>query len=273
MLEGAHAKLVFKPSAMSEAVPAPEVVPIPDPIAEAWAKLPVVELNPSLLKRNLVITAERNDPAHAAFDVLRTKLVQALADRGWRRVGVTSPTKGCGKSFVSANLAITLSRYEKFRTVLLDLDLRLSGLSRMLGVRNSGTMADLLRGLVPVDQFLHRLDPNYLRIGASLALGLNDRPEPFAAELFQHASTREVLTQLDALLQPRMVLMDLPPALAQDDVLALKPHLDCVLMVAGGGITTARELREASRRLGEELPILGVVLNKAEGEVLKDYTY
>jgi protein-tyrosine kinase len=273
MLESARAKLTLKSTPASEAAPSLESPPAPDPVSEAWGRLPSISLNPSTLKRNLVITASRSDPAHAAFDVLRTKLVQAMAERGWRRVGVTSPTKGCGKSFVAANLAITLSRYEKCRTILLDMDLRLSGLTRTLGVRNPGVMADLLRGLVPAEEFLHRVESSHLMLGPSLAVGLNGQPEPFAAEIFQQSGTFEVLRQMDALLAPQLVLLDLPPALAQDDVLTLKPHLDCILMVAGGGITTASELREASRRIGEDLPILGVVLNRAEGQVLKHYTY
>jgi Mrp family chromosome partitioning ATPase len=78
---------------------------------------------------------------------------------------------------------------------------------------------------------------------------------------------------MEARLSPHVVLFDLPPVLAQDDVLALKPHLDCILMVAGGGVTTQRDLREAGQRLGEDLPILGVVLNMAEGEEILDYHY
>ena len=71
---------------------------------------------------------------------------------------------------------------------------------------------------------------------------------------------------MEEALEPEVILFDLPPALAQDDVIAFRPHFDCVLMVVGGGITTAEEVREATRRIGEDKPILGVVLNKAEIE-------
>lgn len=235
-----------------------------DPVAEAWSRLRPITLDPSLLADRRIITAERSHAAHGIFDVLRTKIVQALAERGWRRVGVTSPTRGCGRSFLAANLAITMSRYENHRTVLLDLDLRQSSLARLLGVPDPGSMGDFLRGLVPPEEFFRGVAPNPLRVGSSLAIGFNGKSEPFAAELFFEACTRDALARLDAALAPHVVLIDLPPVLAQDDVLTMKPHLDCVLMVAGGGMTTSRDLREASRRLGEDLPILGVVLNKAE---------
>ncbi|TNC50401.1 CpsD/CapB family tyrosine-protein kinase [Rubellimicrobium rubrum] len=253
--------------------------PIPQPqhaidtVADTWDSLRLLPVAPAVLERNLVITAGRRNPAHGAFDVLRTKLVQAMAERGWRRLGITSPTKGCGKSFVAVNLAVTLSRYDSYRTVLLDMDLRLSSLAHKLGIPNPGLMADFLTGQVAANDFFYRVGPNPLRIGPSLAIGLNGRPEPFAAELFYDSKTAEALKRMEAMLAPQMVLFDLPPALAQDDVLSLKPHLDCILMVAGGGITTTRDLQAASRRLGDDLPLLGVVLNKAEGNVIMDYTY
>lgn len=246
---------------------------VSDPISETWANLPAIKLDTAILDKNLVVTASRTDPAHATFDVLRTKLLHVLTDRKWHRVGITSPTKGCGKSFLSLNLAISLARYENCRTVLMDMDLRIPKIARMMGARNPGAMGDFLRGRTPLEAFFRRATPNLLRSGPSLAIGLNDLQEPFAAELFHEPATRLALARVDEALAPRVVLLDLPPALAQDDVLALKPHLDCVLIVAGGGTTTARELRETSRRLGEDLPIVGVVLNKAEGQGTLDYTY
>lgn len=263
------------PSAASpSAPPLPEGGPGPagEP-ASGWDRLRPYEPDPRRLERNLIVTAHRKDPAHAAFDVLRTKTVAALRERGWRRVGITSPTAGCGKSFTALNLAVTLSRYESHRTVLLDLDLRLPVLARRLGVSDPGAIGDMLRGLVAPEAHLLRVAPNPLQIGPSLALGLNGRPEGFAAELFHDRRTAEALARLERALAPDILLCDLPPVLAQDDVIALRPLLDCVILVAAGGMTTPRDLKETAHRLGDDLPILGVVLNRAEGEGVRDYKY
>lgn len=242
-----------------------------DDVAAAWAALRTVALDPGQLDRNLVITANRSDPAHISFDVLRAKIVQPLAERGWKRVGITSPSRGCGKSFVAANLAISLSRYKAFRTILMDMDLRLPTVGRTLGLTDLVSMGEFLRGHVGVEDFIRRVGPNPLNIGPSLALGLNGRGEPFAAELFHEAITAESLARLDAALAADIMLFDLPPVLAVDDVIAVKPHVDCLLVVAAAGLTTPRELREMSLRLGDDTPILGVVLNKGEGEDLSSY--
>ena len=250
-----------------------EAEPISELIERIWSSLPVLDLKARDLDRNRIVTAARHDPAHAAFDVLRARLVEALARKKWRRVGITSPTKGCGKSFTAVNLAVALSRLEDCRTELLDLDMRHPGLARTLGVRAETAMADLLRNRVPMQAVLRRVESKAPGIGRSLAVGLGNRTEPFAAEILAQRGTSEAILRIEAMLDPRIVLLDLPPALAQDDVIAMKPNLDCVLLVVGGGKTTSRDLQETTRRLGEDLPVLGVVLNQGQGRDVTGYTY
>lgn len=242
-------------------------------ITEVWNNLMTIPVDAATLERNLVITAARTDPAHAAFDVLRARLVQALADNGWNRVGITSPTRDCGKTFTAVNLAITLSRYENFRTVLLDMDLHNPSVGKVLGTTISASLGDFLRGELSTAAYLRKMGRNGLNIGENLAIGLNSRVEPFASELFQKPSSAEALARMEQELAPDVVLLDLPPALAQDDVIALRPQFDCILMVVGGGTTTAQQVREVIRRIGDDKPIVGVVLNKAEGEGVGTYSY
>lgn len=275
---GPATEAATRPVPAGDAPPGPPAAPAAPAdrlprVRDPWAGLRTIVADPDLMDRNLVITALRSDPAHGAFDVLRTRMVQAMADHRWRRVAITSPTKGCGKSFTAINLAVALSRYEQQKTVLLDLDLRAPALARLVGVRDAGSIGDMLRGLVPPESHLRRFAPNSMHIGPTLALGLNDRVEPFAAELFQDRAAAEALAGLQERFAPDIMLFDLPPALAQDDVIALRPLYDCVLMVIGGGSTTARELREATRRIGEDKPVLGIVLNKAGGMGLTEYSY
>ncbi len=245
--------------------------PLPLAVRDSWPFLPVSHIDPDMLDRNLVITARRRDPAHAAFDVLRGRMMQALTDHRWSRVGITSPTRGCGKSFTAINLAIALSRFEGWRTILLEMDLRHPSLASILDVQNPPNAADFLRGEIGPGAYLRKLSTRDNGIGDNLAIGLNGRAEAFPAELLQRPETAEALAGMTAEMRPNLLLYDLPPALAQDDVLAMRRHLDCVLVVVGGGITHAADLREMVRRLGDDLPILGVVLNN--GEPVQPYGY
>ncbi|MDF1802038.1 CpsD/CapB family tyrosine-protein kinase [Thalassovita sp.] len=239
----------------------------------AWDQLPTIPVDERLMDENLIITATRHDPAHATFDVLRTRLVQTLSEKGWRRVAITSPTSNCGKSFVATNLAITLSRYDNCRTVLMDMDMRAPSLAGLLGVEDAGSMGAYLRGERDLKDQFRRFGPNHLKIGNTLAIGLNDKIEPYAAELLQQANTRDRIEDMEAQLSPDIVLYDLPPALVQDDVIAFRNMFDGVLIVAGGGQTKSSEITEVMHRLGEETPLLGVILNRAEGAPHEEYGY
>lgn len=247
--------------------------PVRQPQQNPWDSLPLIPVNEHLMDENLIITAKRHDPAHASFDVLRTRLVQTLADKGWSRVAITSPTKGCGKSFVAINLAIALSRYESHRTVLMDMDLRDPSLATLLGVDDPGSMGAFLHGDRPLTQHFHRFGANSLKIGQRLAIAMNDTPETYAAEILAEPQTHERLREMEHALKPDIVLYDLLPALAHDDVIAFREMFDGVLIVAGGGDTTASEIREVMRRLGDNIPLLGVVLNKADDAPVDEYAY
>ena len=242
--------------------------------AEAvWAQLDRFELDPKRLAKNSIVTALRRDPAHTRFDILRTRMLQALAENGWKRIAITSPTKDCGKTFTAVNLAISLSRQENCKTVLLDLDMRSPSLHHLFGVSDPGVMSDFLRGEISPERHLQGFAPNSISAGSHVAVGFNGLVEPYAAELLQDPATEAVLKDIETQLEPDVMLFDLPPALLNDDVLAMRPHFDALLLVAGGGLTRANDIKETERRLGENVPLLGVVLNKAEQEESSDYSY
>ena len=243
------------------------------PSGDLWNRLPTLPMSAAHLERHRIISATRRDPAHTAFDVLRTRLLQALDEKGWTRVGITSPTKDCGKTFIAANLAMSLSRQEACRTLLLDMDLRAPSLAKVLGAAEPGSMGDFLRGITPPEEHFMRLGDAGLSIGRNIAVGLNGIPEGYASELLQLPDTKDVLTRMHELMRPDVVLYDLPPALFHDDVMAFRPHIDGVLLVIGGGITKASEVKEVERRLGDSTPLLGIVMNKAEGPTVSTYSY
>ena len=215
---------------------------------------------------NRVVTFARHDPAHVAFDLLRTRLLQALKARGWSRVAITSPTKACGKTFVAANLALSLARRPSCRAVLMDLDLRIPSLARVLGLAGLGAdRRTSWRAAARPRRLLRRVAPN-------LAVGAEQR----AVSRFGGADPGAVRPRprsraMRATLQPDVMLYDLPPALACDDVIAFLPQVDGVLLVAAGGMTSADEIRECERLFAGQAPLLGVILNKAEDPAIEPY--
>lgn len=238
-----------------------------------WQSIDRFPLDAQRLADRNVITALRRDPAHTRFDILRTRMLQALAENGWKRVAITSPTKDCGKTFTAANLAISLSRQENCRTVLLDLDMRSPSLHKIFGVSDTGAIGDMLRGKIAPEHHLQGFAQNSMSAGSHVAIGFNGIVEPYAAELLQDPSTKEALHEIETQFEPDVMLFDLPPALLNDDVIAMRPHVDALLIVAAGGMTKANDIKETERRLGDNIPLLGVVLNKAEQTETGDYSY
>lgn len=236
--------------------------------ANAWNSLEQIELDPRQLARNRIVTQDKQDPAHIAFDVLRTRMLGAFEKHGWTRLGITSPHKGCGKTFVAANLALSLARQANSCTILMDMDLRNPSVAKVLGLKkmNPEPARWFLSGQVPPKSFLRRY-------GANLALGLSSGQLRDSAELILEPSTARALDAMHAELMPDVVIYDLPPLLSCDDALGFLPQLDAVLLIIGGGITKPGDVTECERLLQDQCPILGVLLNKAEGADLKQYQY
>jgi protein-tyrosine kinase len=234
--------------------------------SRVWESISPITLDAERLAGNGLFTQSSTNPAVTAFDMLRTRLLQALNDRGWRRLAVTSPTHGCGKSFVAANLALSLARLSATRTVLVDLELRRPHLADIFGVKDVAPLAEFLSGDQP-------LESHFRRFGRNLALGLNGAPVPDAATLLQDPDTTAALDAMTAQLQPDAVIYDLPPALVSDDVIAMIPHIDAVLLVVDGTRSSPTDIKATERLFDGRVPLMGVVLNKAQDRGLGRHAY
>ncbi|MGQ0566764.1 MAG: CpsD/CapB family tyrosine-protein kinase [Gemmobacter sp.] len=234
--------------------------------ARVWESLPPVSLDAGWLTGNGLFPNSSTDPAPGAFDILRTRIMLAFQENGWRRIAVTSPTHGCGKSTVAANLALSLARRPGSRTVLMDLELRRPGLAALLGVPEPGLLRDFLTGTQP-------LETHFQRVGRTLALALNGTPVPDAAELLQAPDTTGALVAMMEQLDPEVVVYDLPPVLVSDDVIGFAPQVDAVLLVADGTQTTADEVKACERLFEGRVLLLGVVLNRAQDVRTARYRY
>ncbi len=189
-----------------------------------------------------------------------------MAKHGWTRLAVTSPTHGCGKSFVAANLALSLARLPSCRTVLMDLELRAPQLAALFGRKDAAPLIEFLMGEQP-------LEGHFRRLGRNLALALNGEPVLHAAELIQDPEFARALTALDELLQPDILLLDTPPALGSDDVIALAGRAQAVLLVTDGTQSSPEDIAATERLFEGRLPLLGVVLNRAQDRGLSRFGY
>lgn len=223
--------------------------------APAWDALPSVDVPPAQLSRARVVAARKTDPASVAVDLLRTRVLTTMRRHGWRRVGVSSPAPGCGKSFTALNLAYSMARNAQLRVALLELDLRRPSLASLLGLTDGGCATRFLHGDGPLEDAFVRIAPN-------LAVAAARRNVGDSAELLQSATTAEAVRAIGERLAPDVLIMDLPPVLTGDDTLSALPLLDALLLVAAAGATTAAQIQECERLIEGGTAFLGVVLNK-----------
>src|SRR5262249_52416000 len=66
-----------------------------------------VKLNWTHLEQRRIVAHNVVDPRSKAFDMLRTQVLQAMDQKNWQFLAVTSPTEGCGKTVTAINLALS----------------------------------------------------------------------------------------------------------------------------------------------------------------------
>lgn len=233
---------------------APRHVPNESRDENLWLSPPEINIEPRLISRKRLMSYS-GGPDATPYDMLRTKMLQQILTNGWRRVALTSPYSGCGKSTTAANLAFSLGRQEDLRTIVIDFDMRRRGLAEILKQSGNYSMADVIQGKVPFHE-------HALRHGNNVIFGLNYTPTRNPAEILQSRRTIEMLEQLEAEYKPDIILFDTPPLMASDDSHGFLRNVDCALLLAAAEETSIDHIDVAERQLAELTNVMGIVLNK-----------
>lgn len=250
--------------AASSSTSAPSALDADHQIEVSYTHTEVVELDPVHLEQRRVVAFNKANPNNWAFDVLRTQVLQKMDEKGWRTLAITSPTQESGKTVLAINLAMSMAHHTQRTAVLVDFDLRRPRVASYLGIQKTPSLNEVFSGEAELPDAL--VNPNLPRL---VVLPTN-RPVPKAAELLSSKKIAHMIRDLRERYQDRIVIFDLPPMMAGDDVMAVLPNIDCVLMVVGNGNSTRREIEESMRHVPADR-LLGVVLNKAEAATRQGY--
>lgn len=220
-----------------------------------------VSLNRAVLEENHVLPHVTDPGALRAYKILRTRILRRLEANQWHSFAVTGATAGEGKTLTAINLAMALAQDSSTWVFLVDLDLQRPKVADYLGMNNSlgqRGLTDFLLGDATFEQITYSL-PAMER----LALVPNFQAVANASELLTSPRMDELVQALEAETPRRVVIFDMPPVLAADDVLAFSPQVDGLLLVVAEGVTSRDALRGAKQVL-QEMNLLGVVLNRSE---------
>ncbi len=200
-----------------------------------------------------------------AFRTLRTAL--ALTHPDSRRIVISSPEPGDGKTTILANLAVAFAQSDK-KTLIIDADLRRPGLTNMMNMRGTYGLSEILR-----------LDGDIVSLAAAhvRASGLNgldilpSGPRPSnPAELLGSPRFSQLLAWAETIYD--QILIDSPPALATSDAALTGRLVDGVILV----VQPAKNRRRLVLRLVENLhllkiSVLGVVINRVGSDRERGY--
>jgi protein-tyrosine kinase len=210
------------------------------------------------LKRPILTPEDETSTTHGAFEAyraLRTKLVRFQSSEGIRSVVVTSAEAGEGKTVSVLNLALCLTQLPSQRVLLIDGDLRTSGLSHLTGALEPPGLAEVLAGEASFEAAPIATNARNLYV-----VGAGEAKRP-AGDLFAGPRLQNFIGWCNEVFS--MVLVDCPPMLGLADFDIASTACDAVLIV----VRAHKTKREILTNLGPKLQgkkFLGVLLNGQE---------
>jgi polysaccharide biosynthesis transport protein len=195
---------------------------------------------------------------------LRSSISFTAVDAPLTTLAITSARAAEGKSTTAINLALAMTMDGR-QVILVDADLRRPSLHRLLGLRASPGLTDVLTGQCSPEEALQAVpdpQPRDPRLHGPQLLVLTSGPiPPNPAEMLNTTGMENVIRQLRE--RADMVLFDLPPCLPVTDAQVLGAKLEGVLLVAEMGEARKAEVRRACELLDQaHIRVLGVVFNK-----------
>ncbi|MGA7538158.1 MAG: CpsD/CapB family tyrosine-protein kinase [Steroidobacteraceae bacterium] len=231
----------------------PILAPAPETANERYC---AATLDSEALERNRVLLRVQDVAVSRAYKILRTRVLRRMAANNWYTLGVTGTAAGEGKTITAINLALALAQDPHAWVFLVDLDLQRPRLGAYLGMSYEYGLTDFLAGQAQLEQVVYDIGIK------RLAVVPNASPVETSSEHLRSPRMADFLNALEAQTPRRIVIFDMPPLLASDDVLAFAPRVDSFLLVVSQGFTARRTLANAKEVLSE-LNLLGVVLNRS----------
>ena len=201
-----------------------------------------------------IVGHNRKHAGTERFRLLCHRLRQSAQYRPLRSLLVTSLIPREGKTVVALNVAATLA-FNTPRVVLVDTDMRRSGVRESLGLPPMKGLADCLEGRASLQEALRRIEP--LGIYCLPAGSTDGNP----AELLAGAPLRQCIAELGRAFD--WVVIDSPPLKPFADAHYIANFADGVLLVMRAGCTPRQGVQQALSSLNGA-NFVGAVLNSSD---------
>ena len=195
------------------------------------------------------------------FASLKVEIDGTGTDRPTQVIGVSSPHPGDGKSLISSNLALSLSRDHGRRVIVLDCDLRNPALQSYFGVSLEPGITDYLTNqrLEPYC-YIRRLKQLYLMTAG----GFTHNPVELLSDNRMYGLIDYLRKEFDT------IVLDSPPLQPIADARIVARLVDGILMVIRRGKTPYHAVENAFKIL-DRSKSLGVVFNDVKTHMFHTY--
>jgi capsular exopolysaccharide synthesis family protein len=211
----------------------------------------------------LVLATATIGPVAESIRALRTRILFPASGKIPRTILVTSASPGEGKSFICANLGISLAQGVDNYCLLVDCDLRKPTQHTLFGQGNMTGLSDYLRHRKPIPELLRPSGVDKLSLLLSGPRSVNP------AELLRSAAMSSLVDELAQRYDDRIVLFDSPPLHAASETSVLAQHVDGVVLVVRSGVARREYVKALAETIGRD-KILGIVFNAYRATML-DY--
>lgn len=185
---------------------------------------------------------------------LRSKIFHTKSGTPYKKILVTSSGAGAGKSFVCANLGVSIAQGLDEHALMIDCDLRRSKLGSMFKVPNK-------RGLVDHLQSGEELSGLITKSGMRKLSIIPAGPKPInPAELLGSEKVIKMLDELKNRYDDRFILLDTAPFEYASETAVLAKHVDGVIVVVRWGGESREKIKKMVDALGRD-KIIGIVFN------------
>jgi protein-tyrosine kinase len=230
-----------------------DTAPVPDGNGDESAA-PVFGGFERAIEERVIVSKAMPPVSVEQYRRLAATLHHAQADRGIKRVMITSAVTGEGKSLTATNLALTLSQSYRRRVLLIDADLRRPSLHRIFQVQN---VFGLTEGLKARDERQLAI----VEISEHLSLLTAGRPDPDPMSGLTSDRMRRILNE--AATKFDWIVIDTPPVALLPDANLLAAMVDVAVLVVGASRTPFDLVQRAAESIGRD-KIMGIVLNRVE---------
>ena len=218
----------------------------------------------TVLDNKLISFFQPSSIVSEQFRRLRTHVLRSDSSDAPRTILVTSAVSGEGKSFVAANLAVTIATEFNSYALLVDCDLRNPTLSRWFGLAEDEGLSDYLVGDENLSDLMRKTPVEKLSIlGAGRQL---DNP----VEMIGSKKMEGLIRELKDRYPDRYIIFDSSPLLATTEPGVLNRMVDGIIMVVKAADTPRDSVLQGLKQLKGN-KVLGFVLNDTSFKTKSSY--